>query len=270
MSFLEELENNKKDEQENTGGNNNRQLWESCFKYFQHFTTIIKKEDKTFDSEFNLNFLNITKECKIIGPYEIKRTNSADELKLEIKMFTKLNQGIKINRKDKRSAELLHAKLSKDSLLSTVKSDKDDKFYIELSPTIPSFFRIVLKNDTDFFIEYVNISSSTRRSIRLVEKNINEAYMEGLAKYIVGQNPSLYTEKISNQEITKIRDSLELNKRLLAMKEAEVKAERVEQKKQEEIKKANSLQGKSKSYLTSKGNKIKTGFFSRFIKSKPK
>jgi len=258
MSFLEDLANNNNTEKETEKkGKSPRELWESCFKYFQHFTSIIQKENKTFDSEFNFVFLNIKKECLITGPYEIKRTQSDGDLVLEIKMFNQLKHGIKINRKDKRSAELLNIKLSKDHILSSIKQDNDGKFFLELNPKIVSFFRIKLNKNQKFHIEYTNICSSTKRSIPLPVENIDEAHMEELAKYILGQKPSLYTESISDQKITKIRDKIELQKRLQAKKDENIQKDLIKQEQKEVTRLANTFKEKSKRYLSSQSLKLK-------------
>jgi|GEM_PF-2450417 len=267
MSFLDDLENNKKEEKPETNGKTQRQLWESCFKYFQQFTSIIKKEEKTFESEFNFTFLNLKRECVITGPYEIKRTNNDDKLALEIKMFSKLKKGVNIKRKDKRSAELLSSKLSRDSLLSNVKLDSENNYIVELNPNITSLFKIVLKDNKDFFVEYINIATSTRRSLRISNDKINEEYMEGLAKYILGKNPDLYTEKISTQEITKIREKMNLDQKRMAEKDDEIKAEIEREKKIKEIEKANTIKEKSKKYITSKGKDVKNKIFSKIMGS---
>lgn len=258
MSFLEDLENNKAEEKQQHE-KKPRELWESCFKYFQHFTAIIQKEEKSFKSEFNFTFLNLKKECLITGPYEIKRTHTDNDLRLEIKMITQLYKSIKINRKDNRSADLLHLKLLKDGIRSSVKS-KDNQIYIELNQKVQSIFSIVLKNNSDFFIEYTNIISSTKRSIHLNIKSINEAYMEKFAKYILGKNPSLYTESISNQEITKIREKIKLDEKRVAQIDANVQAEIEEQKKLDKIKLDNTLKERSKRYIKSQSLRLKGKF----------
>lgn len=265
MSFLEDLENNKKEENLESTGKTPKQLWESCFKYFQQFTTILQKEDKSFDSEFNFTFLNLKRDCVITGPYEIKRSHIDKELKLEIKFMTNLTKAVNIKRKDKRSADLLSSKLSKDTLLSNVKLDAENNYTIELNPNITSFFKIILKNETDFFVEYINIASSTRRSIRLPLKNINEEYMEGLAKYIVGKNPGLYTEKISNQDITKIREKMNLAQKKIIEKDEEIQAEIERNKERKAIEKANTIKEKSKKYISSKSKEVKNKFYGKIM-----
>jgi len=268
MSFLEELEQNKNNNQKQETEKTPRQLWESCFKYFKHFVSILQKDKSTFQSEFNIVFLNLKKQCLITGPYEIKRTQTDDELKLELTLNTQLNKGIKINRKDARSAEILKTKLAKDSLLSTVKSDKDNNHFIELNTNIRSIFRILLKNNKDFYLEYFNINSSTRRSIKLPLDNINEEYMDKLAKYLLGQNPSLYTETISDVEITKIREKIEFNRRLKEMHDQKTKEKRDKEKKQHEIEKSKTFKEKSKRYFAGTGEKIKSKLFGKITKSK--
>jgi hypothetical protein len=256
MSFLEELENNKKKKEQVTE-KTPRQLWESCFKYFKHFTSIIQGDESTFESEFNFTFLNLKREVLIIGPYEVSRTHDETDLKLELKMFTQLKKGIRINRKDSRSAEILQTRLFKDNIVSTIKKDKENNVYIEINSTIPSSFRILLKNNEHFYIEYKNISSSTSRSIRLAADKINESSMDEIAKYIIGQNPNLYTESISNQEITKIREKIKLDKQIKAKREALRQAEIEEQEKLDAIKKANTLKEKSKRFFINKSDELK-------------
>jgi hypothetical protein len=254
MSFLEDLENNKiEDKEENI--KTPRKLWESCFKYFQHFTSIIQKEGRTFESEFNFTFLNRKEECIITGPYEIQRMQNDMDLKFEVKMLTQFKNSIKINRKDKRSAELLNLKLLKDGILSSVKV-LDNKYYIELSNTLHSTFKIILKNNNDFTIEYQNIMSTSKRSIKLAIENINEEYMDNLAKYILGKNPTLYTETISDQEITKIREKVKLGDKRVRQIEADVQAEIKKQEELDKIRRANTLKAKSKKYIKSQSSKL--------------
>lgn len=267
MSFLEELENHQEEDQPESNEKTPRQLWEGCFKYFQHFTSIIQKENKVFSSKFNLTFLNTTKDCQICGPYEIKRMASDDELKLEVKMLSKLGQNIVIKRKDQRSAEILSHKLSKDGILSTAKLNKEAQHIVEINPNIVSFFHIILKQGKNFYIEYKNVCSSTKRTIKLPIEKINEAYMDELAKYILGQNPDLYTEKISTQEITKIRAKIEMNQVREHQKEIEVQAMAAEQKRLQEEEKANSIKEKSKKYITEKGKEVKSRFFGKLMNS---
>ncbi len=267
MSFLDELENHQDESQPESNEKTPRQLWEGCFKYFQHFTSIIQKEKKVFPSQFNLTFLNTTNDCKICGPYEIKRTANSDELRLEVKMLSKLSQNIVIKRKDLRSAEILSHKLSKDGILSTAKLNKEGNNIVEINPNIVSLFNIILKQNHKFYIEYKNICSSTKRTILLPIEKINEAYMDELAKYILGQNPDLYTEKISSQEITKIRAKIEMDQVRVHQKELEVQAERDEQERLKEIEKANSIKEKSKKYIAVKSQEVKSKFFSKLINS---
>ncbi len=267
MRFLEELENNQEENQEESKGKTPRQLWEGCFKYFQHFTSIIQKEKKVFSSQFNLTFLNTINDCQICGPYEIKRTASDNELKLEVKMFSKLSQSIVIKRKDHRSAEILSHKLSKDGILSTAKQNKAGQDIVEINPSIVSMFYIILRQGTNFYIEYKNVCSSTKRTIKLPIEKINEAYMDELAKYILGQNPDLYTEKISSQEITKIRAKIEMNQVMAHEKDMEIQAEIEEQEKLRDKEKANSIKEKSKKFIANKGKEVKSKFFGKLLNS---
>ncbi|VAW34120.1 hypothetical protein MNBD_GAMMA01-2108, partial [hydrothermal vent metagenome] len=249
MSFLEELKNsNHTEKTEKTP----RELWESCFKYFKHFVSIIQKDNSSFAAEFNFIFLNLKRESLITGPYEISRTQNDEELKLEVKLTTQLQQSVRVENKNQRAAEILKTKLAKDSIYSVVKNDKDNNCFLELNSNIQSIFRITLKNNRDFYLEYKNICTSTSKSMHLAIDNINEEYMDKLAKYILGQNPSLYTETISNKKITKIRNQIELNKRLQAQKDAVLKVEIEQQKKEEQLRKANSFKEKSKNYLSAK------------------
>ena len=246
MSFLDELASNNDENNNEQPKGDNRQLWESCFKYFQHFTSILQKEDKRFDSEFSLISLDTRRECQICGPYEIKRAGAGNELKLELKFNTVLKQGVQVSRNDMRSAEILKQKLSKDSsILSSVKKAPEHGFLVEINTRIPSIFKIILRDEKDFFVQYINIGSSSNRIKRLDIKNINEQYMDGLAKYILGKNPELYTEKISDQAITKIREKLELAKRLeehhKAQEEARILAEKQKAEKEKHNKSKKSL-----------------------------
>ena len=175
MSYLEELENNQEENKQESMEKTPRQLWESCFKYFQQFTSIIQKENKVFESKFNLTFLDTTYNCQICGPYEIKRTANDNELKLEVKMLSKLSKNIVIKRKDKRSAEILSQKLTKDGILSTAKQDNEGQFIVELNPNIVSMFNIILRESENFYIEYKNISVSSKRTIKLSTDKINES-----------------------------------------------------------------------------------------------
>lgn len=257
MSFLEELEKNNNSADQKNDEKTPRQLWESCFKYFKHFVSILQKDKSTFESEFNFIFLNLISETLITGPFEIKRTQDNNDLKLEVTLSTQLKKPILINRKDQRSAELLRVKLSKDSILSSVKEDKAHNFYIELNTIIPSAFRLILKDEKDFFIEYKNMGLSSNRSIKLPFENINQEYMDELAKYILGKNPGLYTESISNHEISKIRDKIELEKKLKAKREEKLKAIAEKERMEEEARKANTFKEKSKRFIKDKSTSLK-------------
>ncbi|MBL4772331.1 MAG: hypothetical protein JKX98_01600 [Alcanivoracaceae bacterium] len=255
MSFLEELENNKK--KGNTNNKTPKDLWESCFKYFNHFVTILQKDNDAFAMQFNFIFLNLERDCQVTGPFGIIRTQSKDQLRLEIKMLTQINKSIKIKRKNKRSAELLKIKLYKDNIISSIKIDNNKNHFIEIANNIPSTFRLILKNNTDFYVEYTNICSSNERSLRLSIDNINEAYMDQLARYILGQNPSLYTESISDKEISKIREKVAMEKETKKRREAEIQAEINQQEELEKIRVANTLKEKSKRYIISHSDRIK-------------
>ena len=257
MSFLDELQQEKEKDNQKKSDKTTRQLWESCFKYFKHFVSIIQKDKGVFEAEFNFSLLNIKTDCTIIGPYEIKRTQDDNELKLEVTLLTQLTKTIKIKRKDQRSAELLRIKLSKDNIQSTVNSDKENNYFIELNPNIHSAFRIILKEEKSFFVEYKNIGSSSDRSIKLPIEKINQDYMDQLAKYILGKNPTLYTESISNREISKLRDQIALDKEIKAIRDAKLKAIVKEEEKLEEIRKANTLKEKSKRYLIQQSKGLK-------------
>ena len=257
MSFLEELEQNKDSAEQESNAKSPRQLWESCFKYFKHFVSILQKDKSTYQSKFNFIFLNLISESLITGPFELKRTQDNNDLKLEVTFTTQLKNTVTIKRKDQRSAELLRAKLSKDRILSSVKTDKDNNFYTELNQTIPSIFRLILKEDKDFYIQYKNLNNSANRSIKLPIEKINQDYMDELAKYILGKNPSLYTESISNKEISKIRSKIELEKQLKAKREEKLKEIAEAERIQAEIIKANTLKEKTKRYIKFKSKTLK-------------
>ena len=268
MSFLEELEDSKKEQAETD--KQPRDLWEGCFKYFKHFVSILTKNKKEFAAEFNFIFLNTIKQCKIIGPYDITRIQNGNILKLEVKMLTQLDDLVKINRKDKRSAELLQAKLSKDGIMSSVKIEANNQIFVELNRNIPSILRIILKDDKDFHIEYRNVCSSSNRSINLKTTQINEETMDQIAKYILGKNPELYTESISDHEITKIRKKIELSKLKQKDRDAEIQAEIKRNEKLEAARKANTIKEKSKRYFSTQSNKLKDKLFDKINNLKSK
>jgi hypothetical protein len=268
MSFLEELEDSKKEQAETD--KQPRDLWEGCFKYFKHFVSILTKNKKEFDSNFNLIFLDTIKKCKVIGPYDISRTQNNNILKLEVKMLTQLVDLVKIDRKDKRSAELLQSKLSKDGILSSVKVEANNQIFVEINRNIPSILRIILKDDKDFHIEYRNVCSSSNRSINMKTSQINEKTMDQIAKYILGQNPDLYTESISDHEITKIRRKIELSKLKQKDREAEIQAEIKKNEELEAIRKANTLKEKSKKYFSDQSNKFKDKLINKIKNLKSK
>ena len=91
--------------------------------------------------------------------------------------------------------------------------------------------------------------------------------MDELAKYILGQNPDLYKEKISSQEITKIRAKIEMDQVRAHKKEVQIKAEQEELKRLKKIELDNTLKEKSKRYIADKGKEVKTKFFDRLINS---
>ena len=255
MSFLEELQNNPKPE--NTQ-KTPRQLWESCYKYFQHLVKILNENQDTFEAEYTLILLNnLQTKCTINGPFSINRTQDDTNLKLEVKFITFLEKDIGIKRKDLRSAELLRTRLNKDGILSTIKKDQQENYKTVITPKIQSQFSIILLNNTHFEIHYLNINSSAKRIIKLPVKNIDEKNMDQIAKFILGQNPDLYKESISDQEITAIRKKIEQDKLRKKIKEEEIQAEIAEQKRQKEIKKANSLKEKSKRFLNAQSQKLK-------------
>jgi hypothetical protein len=252
MSFLEELENKKED-----SGKTSKELWESCFKYFKHFVSILQKDDDEFAIEFQFVFLNLTRKCLLTGPYEISRMQNNNDLTLEIKMYTQVIEPIKIKRKDKRSAELLKIKLNKEHINSVVKRNSKGNYFIEINGNINSNFKLTLKKGTDFILEYINVCTTTPRSIQLPIDKIDQANMDKIAQYLVGQNQSLYTETISDEEISKLREKIELEKKLKAQREADIQAKIAEEIKQEELRKANTLQQRSKRYLLNQVDKYK-------------
>lgn len=268
MSFLQELENSKKNTK--TVDKTPKQLWESCFKYFKYFVSILQKDKDSFDAKFNFTFLNVKADSQITGPYEISRASINNELTLEVKMLTIIKKNINIKRKNKRSAELLQSKLNKDNIVSVVKKDKNEQYFIEVSKNIPSLFQLKLVDNKDFYILYKNICSSAHKSIKLSPDDINEKSMDNIAKYIIGQNPSLYTETIGEDEISQIREKIALEKQKKELREQEIQAKIKKQQELEAIKKANSLQQRSKRYVISKTNQLKSLMMDKIkqIKSK--
>ncbi len=266
MNFLEELENNKK--QGNKIENKTpKELWESCFKYFKHFVSILQKDNDNFEMNFNFVFLNLSKTCLISGPYEISRSQNEKELKLELVYYTKLQKPIAIKRKDQRSAEVLQARLSKDGLLSQINNKSTTEYTVKLNDRFPSHFQLILEDNKQFKITYKNVCTTTKRTFLLKESEINESLMDQIAKYLLGQNENLYKETISKDEITKIREQLRLNQEIKVKREAKLQAKLKEEQKQEEERIANTLKEKSKRYLAEKGQEIKDNSTS-FIKSK--
>ncbi len=266
MNFLEELEKNKK--QNNKVENSTpKELWESCFKYFKHFVSILQKDNDSFEMQFNFVFLNLSRTCLVSGPYEINRSQSENELKFEFSFYTNLQKPIAIKRKDQRSAEVLQARLSKDGLLSEIKTKSADEYSVRLNDRFASQFQLILENNKQFKITYKNVCTTTKRSILLKESEINEKLMDQLAKYLLGQNEDLYKETISEDEITKIREQLKINAEIKAKREAELQAKLKEEQRLEEERIANTLKEKSKRYIAEKSQKIKEESTS-FIKSK--
>lgn len=258
MSFLDDLEkNNKKQEQNDNPDKSQRDLFEGCFKYFNQFCSILKNNEQLQKTEFNFLSLNCKRNCQLVGPFEIKRiSDKKNVLKLEFKMITQLLEPIKIKRKDERSASYLQIKLSRDGIQSVLKKDKDEQLYVQIKEQIPSYFHILLENDDSFFIEYININISNKRKIKLPLEKINEQTMDELAKYILGQNPDLYTESISDEEKQQIREKIaEINKQK-EQKEAVLKEELKEQQRLEEFAKENSLKAKTKRYITKQSKSL--------------
>ncbi|HHL31109.1 MAG TPA: hypothetical protein ENJ41_00895 [Oceanospirillales bacterium] len=254
MSFLEELENrnNRKGMEKSP-----RELWESSFKYFKYFVSILQKDKDSFAMEFNFIFLNLVTECQVIGPYEISRQQTDNELRLEISLFTQIEKSIRIKRKDKRSAELLKLKLYKDRINSSVQIDRKNNYHIELANVFPSVFRFILKNGKDFYLEYDNVCNSSNRSIKLATEDINEGTLDNIARYILGQNPDLYTETISEREKLKIREKIEQEKLKRAQRQEEIKANLKHQQELEEIAKAKTIKERSKKYMKQQSDKVK-------------
>ena len=260
MSFLEELENSKEPEENNL---NPRKLWESCFKYFKHFVGILQSNKNTFDIDFNFTFLNMSQACVITEPFDISRMQVEDKLILEVKLMTKLKHSIKIERVDMRSAELLKNKLYKDGIFSTVKVDNKKNHIVELKDTIVSYFRIILERNESMKIQYQNIGASIKRSIKFPLENVNEEYLDGLAKYILGKNPDLYKESMSTREIQKLRQKLEQDKRLKAQKDTILKMEKDLHKKAKQDK---PIRQKSIRLSAEESEGLLSKFFDKFKK----
>ncbi len=261
MSFLEDLENNKnpkKPKQINKVANSvSKNLWEGCYKYFKHFVGIIEKNKDEFPLDFHFTFLNIVRKTKVTGPYDIIRKQTDDEFCFEVKLTTELLQPIKITRKDKRSAELLKHRLEKDGIHSKVTKKSPKIYLVELNPTFQSIFSITLSKELEFHIHYKNIGTSNKRSVLLHESKINEKYMDKLAQYIIGQNPSLYTETISKEDIAKIRGKIEHEKNKQKLIDKKIQEEINHEKDLLEARKANTLKEKSKRYLSNQSEIIK-------------
>jgi len=254
MSFLDELEHNKdKQVSEKTP----KELWESCFKYFKHFVSILQKDNDEFAVDFRFVFLNLTSKCLLTGPFEISRMQNNSDLTLEIKMYTQLIDPIKIKRNDRRSAELLKIKLSKDNISSLVKSDNKGNYFIKINSSLKSNFKLTLKQGTDFIIEYSNVCTTAKRSFQLPIAKIDQANMDKIAQYLIGQNQTLYTESISDEDISKLREKIELEKKLKSKREADIQAKIEKDIELEEIRKANTIQQRSKRYVRNQVNKLK-------------
>jgi len=266
MNFLEELENNK-EQNYKTKDKTPKELWESCFNYFKHFVSILQKDSNSFGVNFNFVFLNISKTCLVSGPFEITRSQNDKELKLEINYHTTLQKPISIKRKDLRSAEVLQTRLSKDGLVSNINNKSDNEFSVKLNDKFSSQFQLILENNQQFKITYRNVCTTTKRTILLKKSEINENLMDQIAKYLLGENDTMYKELISADEITKIREQLKINDEIKAKREAKLQAKLKEEQKQEEERIANTLKEKSKRYLAEKTQEIKDNSTS-FIKSK--
>lgn len=255
MSFLDDLENNKLP---NKAEKTPRQLWESCFNYFKHFVSIIQNNKDEFKSEFNLISLNSNKQpCKIIGPYEINRTQNDQDLKLEIKFITQLQNPIRINRKDKRSADILTSKLFKEGIFASVKNNPEGTFFVKLKNNIISTFEIILEDNSSFLLRYKNISSNNYRVIKLPTEKINQEYMDKLAKYILGMDPDFYKESISQKEISKIRNQVNQDKLRKKVTEQRVNGEIKQKEDLKKFKKTNTIKEKSKRYFSNQRTNLK-------------
>lgn len=256
MTFLEELENNKKQTDE-LKVKTPKELWESCFKYFKHFVSILQKDNDNFQSNFEFVLLNATRPCLISGPFEIKRSQNDKTLKLVINYRTVLQKSINIKRKDLRSAELLQSRFSKEGLQSTIKKTNPTEFNVNLKELIFSKFELCLYNNKEFSINYHNVCTTTKKTLTLKINDINETTMDQIAKYILGQNENLYKETISDNEITKIREQIELNKKIKARRDAKIQEKIDQEKREEELRIANTLKEKSKRYINEKSQQIK-------------
>jgi hypothetical protein len=250
MSFLDDLENNKKQEPKATDGKSPRDLFESCFKYFRHFCSILKGNKQAYDSMFDFTFLNIRRSCKLKGPFDLNRLVVKNQLRLEFKMITELNETIKIRRKDERSANLLQAKLAKDGFQSVIKKDADENLFVYIKEKIPSKFSICLENETDFFIEYININNSSKRKLKLEASKISQETMDDLAQYVLGKKPDMYTESISEEEKQNIRKKIEAIKKQKAEQDEKILKDIKEQQRLEEIASANTFKQRTKRYIT--------------------
>jgi hypothetical protein len=270
MSFLDDLENNKNKHQIEKPEKSSRDLFESCFKYFRHFCTILKSNEQTYDSNFDFTFLNIRRSCKLVGPFELNRIAIQNHLKLEFKMITQLNEPIKIQRKDERSAIYLQSKLIKDGLQSLIKKDADDNIFVIIKEQIHSKFYLTLENENNFFIKYININTSTNRKLKLPVEKINQEMMDILAQYILGKKPDLYTETISEEEKQKIREKIEENKKKTAELDAQRHAEILEQNRLDELAKANTFKEKTKRYITKQSKTLGANLLKRIKDLKKK
>ena len=270
MSFLDDLESNKNKEPIEKPEKSSRDLFESCFKYFRHFCSILKSNQQTYDSHFDFTFLNIRRSCKLIGPFDLNRLAVQNHLKLEFKMITQLNDPIKIQRKDERSANYLQTKLIKDGFQSVIKKDDNDNIFVYLKEQIHSKFYLTLEGNEDFYIEYLNINTSTKRKMRLPKDKINQETMDLFAQYILGKKPDLYTETISEEEKQKIREKIEQNKKKNAEVDAQRNAEIIEQKRLNDIAKSNTFKEKTKRYITKQSKTLGANLLKRIQELKKK
>lgn len=254
MSFLDKLENNNnKQSSEKTP----KELWESCFKYFKYFITILQKDNDEFAVDFRFVSLNMTRKCLLTGPFEISRMQNNNDLSLEIKMYTQVIDPIKIKRNDKRSADLLKIKLNNDNINCLVKRDNNKNYFIEINGKLKSNFKLTLHQGTNFIIEYSNVCTTTKRSFQLPTETIDQDNMDKIAQYLIGQNNFLYTESISDEGISKLRKKIELEKKLKSQRDAEIQAKIIENERLEKLRKANTVKERTKRYALNQANKLK-------------
>lgn len=272
MSFLEELEEDSKknNSEEKKPEKQPRDLWESCYKYFRQFHSILLKNKNGFPSKFNLTTISKEIPCQIVSPFILKRHAIGNDLVLEIKFITQLTQVTKINRKDERSADYLKSKFAKDGILSIVMIDENQEYYIQLKDSIPSSFKLILVNNSDFFIEYYNVHSSAKKRIRLAVEKINQETMDDLAKYILGKNPNLYREKISEEERKQIQQRLNKNQKKKIESELIIQEQLNREELAEQEAKANTLKEKSKRYITKQSKNLGKNLMSKISRLKNK